>query len=93
MKVSLFFVVCFAFSLLSFNSWAADAEHGKELHEPNCISCHGNDLYTRANRLDSLVKLTARVEVCNQQIPDLEWWPEDVEDVVEYLNQQFYRFK
>jgi mono/diheme cytochrome c family protein len=101
MKLALSFLASFSLIIISSNSFAADAVHGKELHDTSCITaCHSsrvdgasNDLYKRSNRRDSLAKLTMQVEFCNQQILNSEWWPEDVSDVVEYLNTQFYHYK
>jgi hypothetical protein len=101
LKISPFIVACFSLSLFSSGAHGADADHGKELHDPSCITgCHSskvdgasNDLYKRQGRRDSLEKLTAQVNFCNQQVLDSEWWPEDELDVVEYLNSQFYHFK
>ncbi|MBF0359251.1 MAG: hypothetical protein HQL70_11665 [Magnetococcales bacterium] len=83
------------------SSYGADAAKGKVLHDNSCLTkCHSsrvdgesNDLYKRPNSLDSLAKLTAQVNFCNQQVLDSEWWPEDEADVVAYLNNQFYKFK
>ena len=101
MKFALSFLAGFSLIIFSSNTVAADTVHGKELHDASCITaCHSakvdgpaNDLYKRANRRKSLAKLTMQVEFCNQQVLDSEWWPEDVSDVVEYLNTQFYHFK
>lgn len=101
LRIPVFFIACLSLIIINANGWAADAKRGKELHDPSCISgCHSakvdgpsNAIYTRSNRRDSLVKLTAQVNFCNQQVLDSEWWPEDVTDVVEYLNSNFYHFK
>lgn len=81
--------------------WAADADKGKLLHDPNCMtSCHAakangqpNALYTRQGHLASLEKLKSQVSFCNQQVLNTQWWPEDEANVVEYLNREFYKFK
>lgn len=89
------------FSVAATSGWAADAARGKTLHDPSCLTnCHAakangvaNNLYTRKNRLGSLEKLKSQVAFCNQQVLNSEWWPEDVADVVHYLNSTFYKFK
>ncbi len=101
MKTTLFVMIGLALSLSFTDVEAGDAKRGKELHDASCLtSCHSsrvdgpsNALYTRKGRRDSLEKLTAQVNFCNQQVLDSEWWPEDVADVVEYLNKEFYHFK
>ncbi|MBF0161436.1 MAG: cytochrome c [Magnetococcales bacterium] len=80
---------------------AADAEKGKLLHDPSCMTnCHAskangdaNSLYTRKERrMTSLEKLKSQVSFCNQQVLNTQWWPEDEANVVEYLNRAFYKF-
>ena len=82
-------------------SGAADAQKGKLLHDPSCMTnCHSsrangdaNGLYTRKKRLTSLEKLKSQVSFCNQQVLNTEWWPEDEANVVKYLNREFYKFQ
>lgn len=78
---------------------AADAAHGKKLHAANCISCHvnmtggdGSVLYTRSDRrVNSLAQLEAQVRRCESNL-ELKWFDDDIADVVEYLNQTYYKF-
>ncbi|MBF0380152.1 MAG: cytochrome c [Magnetococcales bacterium] len=101
MKFVLTLLAMFSIIFISTTSVAADAQNGKALHDASCLtSCHSsrvdgpsNDMYKRSNRRKSLAKLTMQVEFCNQQVLNSEWWPEDVSDVVEYLNNEFYHFK
>lgn len=77
----------------------ADAGHGRELHQQHCVGCHinmtggdGSVLYTRSDRrVRSLAGLQAQVRRCEANL-ELKWFDEDIEDVVEYLNQAYYRF-
>lgn len=80
-------------------TFAADLERGKELHQENCMSCHdsimggnGNQIYTRPNRqIQSLSELRHQVKRCKTSLE--EPWPDDqIEDVVVYLNKNFYKF-
>ncbi|MCP3871407.1 MAG: cytochrome c [Gammaproteobacteria bacterium] len=74
-------------------SMAFDGAAGKELADENCYSCHGNDVYTRDNRMvKSRPNLSKQVRRCELTL-GLKWFDEDVEDVAGYLNQQFYKFK
>jgi cytochrome c2 len=80
-------------------SFAADIGHGEKLLEANCKSCHvamtggdGSLLYTRPNRrVDSLAKLESQVRRCESNL-ELKWFEEDVEDVVQFLNKNYYKF-
>ncbi len=72
--------------------WAADEDRGKMLHDAHCLSCHGTTAYTRPNHfIATLAALQQQVRRC--EIPAAAKWSEDdVENVVAYLNHQFYKF-
>jgi hypothetical protein len=81
-------------SLVMSGSVLAQANpEGKTLVEANCISCHASDVYTRDNRkVKQYITLQTQVEACNTQL-GTGWFPEDVHAVVDYLNQNHYKFK
>ena len=79
---------------------AADPLHGKDLHDANCLSCHSslmggnpNQIYTRSDRrVNSIEGLRNQVTRCKTTVGVP--WPEDqIADVVEYLNSNFYKIK
>ncbi|MEW6352998.1 MAG: cytochrome c [Pseudomonadota bacterium] len=78
---------------------AGDPARGKELHDAHCTSCHaklmdGNPtaIFTRPNRIvRSLDGLNKRVRFC-ESMNGLNWKDQDIDDVVAYLNQAFYKF-
>jgi hypothetical protein len=70
-----------------------DIEHGKSLHEAKCMGCHDNRQYTRPNRIiHTFEDLRARVEFCDSA-SNANFSFNDLDDVVEYLNVNFYKFK
>ena len=79
---------------------AADVKRGEALHNANCVSCHarmtggnGETLYTRSDRrVNSLAGLEAQVRRCESNL-ELKWFDEDIEDVVTYLNENYYHFE
>jgi cytochrome c553 len=80
-------------SLSALPAVAADAAHGKALQQENCMSCHNDDMYTRENRkVTSLAGLDKQVRRCELSL-GLQWFDDDVDDVVAYLNENFYKFK
>ncbi|VAX13745.1 hypothetical protein MNBD_GAMMA24-1494 [hydrothermal vent metagenome] len=88
-------------SLLATNTYAAgDASNGKALHDANCIRCHKSimngdpdSIYTRKDRrINSYQGLENQVNRCKNNI-GIAWPQEQINDVVTYLNQQFYKFK
>ncbi len=74
-------------------SMAADPGHGKTLQQANCESCHDDGVYTRKDhKITSLAGLDKQVRRCELSL-GLKWFDEDVDDVVSYLNESFYKFK
>lgn len=79
--------------------YAADVARGKELHDNYCVSCHSSimagkpeAIFTRENsRIASYEELHQQVSQCRNRL-DVTWPDQNVDDVVEYLNQQYYKF-
>jgi mono/diheme cytochrome c family protein len=79
---------------------AGDIKSGRELHQENCISCHqakmggdGSGIYTRKDRkVDSYAALKKQVNRCKTSL-GFSWPEHQVDDVVTYLNQTYYKFK
>ena len=72
---------------------AADTDNGKSLTDGNCTGCHDDGVYSRKDRrVTSLDGLEKQVRRCELTL-GLQWFDEDVSDVVAYLNQTFYKFK
>lgn len=86
--------------LLSSSAIYADINNGKELHNANCTSCHisiqggnGSGIYTRENnRIETHPALIKQVNRCRDSL-GMQWPEPHVNDVVEYLNTTFYKFK
>jgi cytochrome c553 len=71
----------------------ATADNGATLHKENCTSCHDDSVYTRKDRrVTSLAGLKKQVQRCELS-QGLKWFDEDVDDVVNYLNTTYYKFK
>jgi len=72
---------------------APDIAHGKKLVDKKCMSCHDNRQYTRPNRIiHTFEDLRGRVEFCDTA-SNANFSFDDLDDVVEYLNVNFYKFK
>ena len=81
-----------AFLFVNTPAFAFDIENGKELHDGNCVRCHTETHYTRADRkVSNYDKLHERVRLCEVML-ELMWFDEEVDDVSAYLNQAFYKF-
>lgn len=77
---------------LTTKSLAANIENGDELHMENCSRCHDSSVYTRPNkRVKTLPKLGTQVRFCRDNL-GITWFDDEVDDVVHYLNKNFYHF-
>ncbi|HFD80560.1 MAG TPA: hypothetical protein ENK05_09255 [Gammaproteobacteria bacterium] len=71
----------------------ADVQHGKQLHDANCMKCHGDEVYTRKDRfIAGRDALTKQVKRCHLNV-GANWSDQDIADVVQYLDQSYYHFK
>ena len=71
---------------------AADQIDAHALVEKNCTSCHGSEVYTRADRkIGSLSALKTQVEACNTNL-DTGMFPDEVNAVANLLNEAYYKF-
>lgn len=79
--------------LLAQTPATADMERGKALTEKHCTGCHDDGVYTRKDRrattLDALGKQVRR---CETNL-GLTWFDEETNDVINYLNHQYYKFE
>jgi nucleoside-specific outer membrane channel protein Tsx len=79
-------------ALSSSAAWA-DIETGKKLHDKQCMECHDTSVYTRSNRfVTSREALMKQVNRCELNV-GAQWFKEDIADVVQYLDETFYKFK
>ena len=98
MKIRIVLIgICLSLSQISY---AGDIQRGRELHKENCISCHANafggdgtGIYTRADRkMESYAGLRKQVMRCKTAL-GVSWPDDQIDDVVTYLNESFYKFK
>jgi mono/diheme cytochrome c family protein len=70
-----------------------DSARGQTLHGQQCTACHGSEVYTRPNRsVKSAEGLIGRVQGCVRQT-GAKLDRDQVNDVVKYLDESFYKFK
>lgn len=71
----------------------ADINDGKELLAENCTRCHDSSMYQRPNpRVIDLPGLGKQVRFCKNNL-GLTWFDDEVGDVINYLNSDYYHFK
>ena len=90
--------ILFAGMLLSNAVSASEASikdavaEGEQLHDSQCLKCHGDEVYTRENRrVKSMDALGKQVRRCRDNI-GIAWFDEETDAVVQFLNQKYYRF-
>lgn len=77
-----------------------DATNGGKLYQAKCQACHvslagsdGSKLHTRENRKVKTVEgLIGQVKACNNQL-DAGLSGAQINDIVAFLNERYYRFK
>jgi mono/diheme cytochrome c family protein len=71
---------------------AADEERGRLLYENHCTGCHESLIHIRETRkADSPAAIREQIERW-RAVLDLDWQEDEVDDVLEYLNQRYYRY-
>jgi len=84
-------------AVLSVSTQAAtlpgDAANGKKLYDASCTSCHNDSVYTRKDhKVKSLQGLTDQIHNC-EHMTDVKLEKNQVNDLVKYLNETYYKFK
>lgn len=79
--------------LMVTTSAFAGAEEGKEMFdEAKCMECHNTVDFSESKKVHNFKQLEKRVRAC-QLNTGIGWFDEDVTDVADYLNKDFYKFK
>lgn len=80
-------------SVLAAASEEAAKSRGQLLYENHCIRCHETSVHTRnpsrVTRLDDLYQWVEKWA----SVQHLGWKQNDIRDVVDYLNQEYYHLK
>jgi mono/diheme cytochrome c family protein len=72
---------------------AAEPARGQALYENHCKFCHESWVHERdGRRIDSLAELRQRVAAWSTH-SGLDWGDQEIDDVTDYLSQNFYRIK
>ena len=92
-------ILCALLSLLLLvaNACAAslsgDSGNGKRLLDANCMKCHQTDIFTRNDRqVQSLDALKEQLVTCSHAAKR-EFSASELQDLLKYLNDQFYHFQ
>jgi cytochrome c553 len=70
-----------------------DSADGKRLHDANCMGCHDTSIYTRKDHLiRSLDALKEQLGDCSHMAKK-EFSAIEAQNIIKYLNDQFYQFR
>ena len=74
-------------------SLPGDTASGKKLYQANCTSCHKDDVHTRKDHtVKNLQGLTEQIHNC-EHMTDVKLEKNQVNDLVKYLNETYYKLK
>ena len=91
-------ILCVSLLILLMPSGAyaelpGDSADGKRLHDANCMGCHDTGIYTRKDRLvRSLDALKKQLGGCSHMAKK-EFSAIETQNIIKYLNDQFYQFR
>ena len=74
-------------------SLSGDSGNRKRLLDANCMKCHQTDIFTRNDRqVQSLDALKEQLVTCSHAAKR-EFSASELQDLLKYLNDQFYHFQ
>ena len=77
----------------AYSELPGDSADGKRLHDANCMGCHDTGIYTRKDRLvRSLDALKNQLGGCSHMAKK-EFSAIETQNIIKYLNDQFYQFR
>ncbi len=88
-------IVTISIALLLAASAYAQKEDGKELFdEESCLECHNVQDFKDKDlrKAKSFKQMEGKVFAC-QIANDVHWFDDEVHDVADYLNHEYYHFK
>lgn len=74
-------------------SLPGDSANGKRLYDANCTGCHDTSVLTREDRsVQSLEALKEQLDTC-AHMANAHFSESETQDLLKYLNDQFYHFR
>lgn len=93
MKCSLLVLLLVLIMPSAYAQLPGDSADGKRLHDANCMGCHDTGIYKRKNGVvRSLDELKRQLDSCNHTA-NKEFSVTETQNILKYLNDQFYHFR
>ncbi len=91
-KTKLIAAAALVVAALSSSAMGADPARGRALYESRCDGCHSTGVHQRASReANDFAGIRFQVERWNTQLGGA-WGRGEIDDVVVYLNDRFYKY-
>ena len=75
------------------DSLPGDSVEGKRLFDANCMGCHDTSVFTRKNRVVQSFDALEKQLVGCAHMAKKEFSASETQDLLKYLNDQFYHFR
>jgi len=92
-KITFYASAIFIYSAAAYAALPGNSAEGKRLHDAYCTGCHNTSVYTRKDHsVRSMPELKEQLQGCahmaNKKLTEAE-----AQNLIKYLNDQFYRFQ
>ena len=91
--ISLFAAVSLAIPAAGRGAELPDLERGRALYENHCVVCHTPKVHRRVPRLPLRADDLRFIVMVWASQQGVRWSPDDIEDVVHYLDRTYYGFE
>jgi cytochrome c5 len=93
MKYGLWISLAIVLASSAYAALPGDSASGKRLHDANCMACHDTAVYTRKDRtVQSMDALKHQLGGCSH-MAQMQFSASQTQDIIKYLNDQFYHFQ
>lgn len=93
MKYGLWISLAIVLTSSAYAALPGDSASGKRLHDANCMACHDTGVYTRKDRtVQSMDALKHQLGGCSH-MAQKQFSASQTQDIIKYLNEQFYHFQ
>jgi len=70
-----------------------DSADGKRVYDANCTGCHDTSVFTRKDRVVQSLDVLKKQLVSCSHMAKKEFSATETQNIIKYLNDQFYQFR